>query len=339
MRSRGAWIAALLLGLAACGDEPDFRGRVRGGWLAAEYGVHDLAAPESHAALERMRALGIDWLAVGPEVHLADHTRPEIHLGEDDTELRRLIRRARVAGFRIFLLPRLEAPSFFSKPFPWRGDIAMPSAGDWETFHRNYEAMILHYARLAQQEGVDLLAIGLEYRQSSLHFPDRWRRIAGAVRTVFEGRLTYSANWWGEYDRITWWDAVDLIGIGAYFGIARHESADLRHLLVHWTPTKRRLAALSRRYDRPILFTEVGFTTFADAGMRPWRWQEDLDRPLDPRHQAACWEALLRTFAPEPWFEGLFVWRFYAGDDGIPPWEYTPEGKPAEAVLRDWFHR
>jgi hypothetical protein len=43
----------------------------------------------------------------------------------------------------------------------------------------------------------------------------------------------------------------------------------------------------------------------------------------------------------QPWFGGLFVWRFYADRHDMSQeaeWGFSPRGKLAELVLRDAFH-
>ena len=38
------------------------------------------------------------------------------------------------------------------------------------------------------------------------------------MRDVYSGKLTSSANWGGEEFSKSWWDAVDYIGVDAYYG-------------------------------------------------------------------------------------------------------------------------
>jgi hypothetical protein len=57
-----------------------------------------------------------------------------------------------------------------------------------------------------------------------------WRRVIAAVRGVTSARLTYAANF-DAYQRVAFWDALDAIGIQAYFPLtdkATSASAPLR---------------------------------------------------------------------------------------------------------------
>jgi hypothetical protein len=64
-------------------------------------------------------------------------------------------------------------------------------------------------------------------------------------------------------------------------------------------------------------------------------WLEDHDMAC----QANAYEALFRVFAHEPWWDGVFwwLWRADATAGGTGDSDFTPHGKPAEAVLRRWY--
>ena len=59
------------------------------------------------------------------------------------------------------------------------------------------------------------LVVGTQLDRT-LHFEDDWRLIIATVRRYFEGTLTYAANW-TDYEKVPFWDALDVIGIQAYF--------------------------------------------------------------------------------------------------------------------------
>ncbi|HYC78689.1 MAG TPA: hypothetical protein VEI02_13770 [Planctomycetota bacterium] len=316
--------------------------QARGVWLA-ETGGAPIDGPAGAAALRKIRDLGANAVAFGPEVHMPHHRRPELAFGERDASLRDAIRLARAAGLDVLLLPRIESPEFFRDdvdPKPWRGDVEMTSPQDGAAFYENYGRMLAHYGALAREEGCRWFCIGLEYRRLVKAHPSEWRRLAAVARRAFRGPITYSANW-DDYRDISWWDAVDLVGIGAYFELAPAPPADDARLAVGdlvrgWRPIRRELEAFAAATGRPVLFTEVGYPAFADAGYRPWEWQRP-DKRLDARAQADAWRALFRTFSDEPWWAGVFAWRFYTDPTSLPAWDYAFEGKEAEHVLRSAF--
>ncbi len=336
-------LLALVLMLLGCGGETEERGaefpRLAGAWL-----VHRDAAGFSESRfrdrLDHLQDQGYRWLALAAEPAMADVRQPNIDLDPHDDDLRRAIRAARAAGFRVLLFPRIESESFFRPEEPlWRGDIAMDSALAWSLFHDQLESMLLHYAAMAAEEGVDLLSLGLEYRQSTRAFPERWRRIIAAIRAVYPGPLTYSANWYEEFREIEFWDALDHIGVGAYFPVAGAPRASPAVMRAAWQPIRHELAALSRRFDRPVLFSEIGYPGVDQAGWKPWEWTTKVGKVVDHDHQADCYRAFLAAFADADFVSGLFVWRYEADPDGVGDMDYSPERRPAEAVIRRHLRR
>lgn len=341
------FLSALLCALAATYDPrpgPLRKDAVRGAWLAPA-GTAALDGPAGVAALKRLKALGATHVAFGPDVDMPDFRKPALRFGAHDAALRTSLRAARAEGLATFLLPRIESPAFFAPTTrpdenpPWRGNLEMPDPVAWGAFFAEYRRMIAHYGALAREEGVAWFGIGLEYRLSAQKHPAEWRKVAAEAKRAFGGPITYSANW-DDYEQIAWWDAVDAIGIGAYFELLpARAQATADEAKKGFEPWRRRLAAYSAQWKRPILFTEVGYTKFADTAFRPWEWQERRpgERSLDSAAQADAWRALFATFADEPWWKGVFVWRFYTDSAALPAWDYCPEGREAELVIRAAF--
>jgi hypothetical protein len=101
------------------------------------------------------------------------------------------------------------------------------------------------------------------------------------------------------------------------------------------------VARLASLHERPVWFVEVGYTTRRDAAVEPWLWPDDMTGVVyDEHEQARALSAVIEAFAPEPWFAGLFLWRYYADLDDVSQedaWGFSPHGKLAERVLRRAF--
>lgn len=295
-----------------------------------------------------MRRLGVLQVAVGHDVQMPSVKEPRLVWGEGDQGLRGFLRRARKQGLDTFLVPRIESPDFFRPPYPFRGDIRFDTKADWDRFHDQMEQMLVHYARLAEEEGVGLLGLGLELKHSVREHPQRWRQIIRRVRSVYRGKLTYSANWYQEWEHVKFWDALDFIGVGAYFELrpvppepadVAPGSASRQQLVARWQPILERLREVSRKYGRPVLFTEVGYAGYVDCAERPWEWagKQEKGTPIDHRVQARATGALLDVVAAEECLAGVFLWRFYTYTKGVADWEYGLQGRPALQVLREAY--
>ena len=100
------------------------------------------------------------------------------------------------------------------------------------------------------------------------------------------------------------------------------------------------LEAIARRVGRPVLLTEVGYRAVKGTAVRPHEWPDPNAREVDPAAQAAAYRVLLTALQSQPAVKGIFLWKWYTnkeGDEG--PAGFSPQGKPAEALIRQAFAR
>jgi hypothetical protein len=161
-----------LLGESRRDDAPAFApGTSKGAWLAAT-GTAPLDGPSALVLLERLKALGADSIALGPDVLQPRLDAPELEWGRDDDALRFVLRAAREYGFKTFVMPRVESPDFFKPPYPWRGTMTFERPDVRAAWYDAYRRMIRHYGRLCAEEGVATFGIGLEYRKPRRRRPE-----------------------------------------------------------------------------------------------------------------------------------------------------------------------
>ena len=96
----------------------------------------------------------------------------------------------------------------------------MTSEQDWQLWFENYERFILHYARIAEREQVEIFCICVELARTMKEREQDWCRLIDRILQSYNGPLTYAANWLGEYDDIQIWDALDYVGINAFFPLS-----------------------------------------------------------------------------------------------------------------------
>jgi hypothetical protein len=300
-------------------------------------------APVDDSHLHELTDLGVDWISQTPfgwqkhpgDPHITLSTDGHVYWGERDVGLRETTRLAQGNSVSTLLKPHIwlmDRDSGF-----WSGAIRMAREEDWEAWFASYEVFILHYARLAQDEGDDALCVGTEL-EGTTHREQEWRRIIAAVRQVYDGRLTYAANWSGEFERIAFWDALDFIGVQAYFPLSETPNPSIEALVDSWAPLRDRLAGLSERTGKRIVFTEVGYRSAPGAAIEPWLWRSE--GPSDHTTQANCYEAAFRALWNEPWFMGTFWWKWFPHwqeDRSAEDRSFTPQGKDAVAVISRWY--
>lgn len=263
------------------------------------------------------------------------------------SDTRAAIAVAHERGLQVLLKPHLWLED--RADGAWRGDID-PDAEAWEPWQRSYRDAVLEYARLGADTGVAALSIGSELTNVALAHPDFWRQLASEVREDFPGQVTYAANWDREFAEITWWDAVDAIGVDAFWPLA--ESADEvltpELCVARLGAIRDRIGAIAAANERPVILTEVGYKSATGAAYQPWEWHERRQRP-DPQLQALLYDCIGRVFGAaasgtsaagdDAWLSGVYFWNWYTSArwGGLANSDFTPRGKPAERVLHAWF--
>eukprot|EP01027_Heterolobosea_sp_BB2_P015665 GEZU01022415.1.p1 GENE.GEZU01022415.1~~GEZU01022415.1.p1 ORF type:complete len:309 (+),score=64.90 GEZU01022415.1:135-929(+) len=243
---------------------------------------------------------------------------------------------------KVMLKPQVDLTE---DPEYWRGQIGEGFNEDqWDQWFRSYSKMLLSYAHLAQQLQVEQFSISCELVTASTQ-ADHWRALISDVRRVYSGVLTDAANWgWlnatgGEETNKTWWDAVDLIGVDAYYPLlpanetGGNKPPALEEIIRAWQPIVERLQNLSLTFNRPVILTEVGYCSGScQRGTVPT--PDDLDT------QSLYYEAAIRALGVhQDWFHGMFWWNWptdaaAGGEDDVC---MTPQFKPAEWVLRKYY--
>lgn len=217
----------------------------------------------------------------------------------------------------------------------WPGEIQMKTEEDWRLWFDNYTRFILDYAILAEKLQMPMLCIGTELELTSQREQD-WRDIIGAVREVYSGQLVYAANF-TEFEKIKFWDALDFVGIQAYFPLAKDHNPELSELKKSWESHLPKIEKVVRKYKKPVIFTEIGYCNTVDAAVEPWVWpNERKEIAFSEEVQALCYEAFFETAWKKSWMAGVFFWKWYPERHEREP-DFTPQGKQAEATMRAYF--
>lgn len=258
------------------------------------------------------------------------------------TVLRTLVQ-VQEQGMRATLMP-IVLIEHTENPKQWRGVIDAQHRGGpaVERWFRAYSDFLLAHAVLAQRAGAARMVVGSELLSMEGE-RELWLELIGKVRSVFGGSLLYSANW-DHFRKVTFWDALDEIGVNGYFRLAEDGARPgFDDIVAAWEEPLADLADLSAEVGLPLVITEIGYASKVTAAAKAWCVcpNESLDQEL----QATLIEAFLEVVdrgsrgpeEPMP-FDGFFLWNWF-GFGGADDGGFTPRGKPAEDVLRRWFAR
>ncbi len=298
--------------------------------------------PADQEHVEALRAIHADYAAVMPYGFIRERNSPDIIFdtdrqwyGETREGARQYIGLLHKNGIRVMLKPQL---------WIWRGvftgELVMASEADWLRLEAAYTDFILTYATLAEETGVALFCIGTELGAFVKARPAYWEGLIAAVRERFSGRITYAANW-DTYARIPFWKSLDLIGIDAYFPLSDARNPQVTDLRAGWKRWKADIQKLQEAIGIPVLFTEYGYRSMDFTAHRPWLVDRS-DAGVNLQAQANAKRAIFEEFWDEPWFAGGFVWKWFIHHSragGAADNRFTPQNKPAQDVIRDYYRR
>jgi hypothetical protein len=306
------------------------------GWAINAHHISDL--PRYLEAVDAIADLGANTLIIVTPMYQkrADSSAIRYRRSKCPTseQLIALLERGKKRGLATILMPivLIERP----KDKQWRGVI---EPGDWDEWWASYETMIDRFVDVAIAADVDVLSIGSELNSTEDQI-DRWRAIAEHVRDGFDGIITYSANW-DRYHKVDLWPLVDLISVSSYFELERdHHGAPLDDLVSAWSAPRTELKAVARRWNRPLLISEIGYPSLPWANAHPWNYVAGRDNEPDHELQSRCWRAFFRAWtdtfteseSPVIGFCGYRWDPYHAGGDHDTG--YGIVGKPAFDVVR-----
>lgn len=304
------------------------RGFVLTGWHAGSY-----ETATSDSQLQRMAANGSDRAAIFTQWFMdtptSSHIAPDPGRTPSDAAMVHAIAIARLHGMQVTIKPQIgiRTDSWIGRAHP----------ADLTAFWADYRLMLLHYAELAAQSGATMLVIGTE--MSTLSWDQaHWRPLIAEIRARFHGQLTYAANY-DEYQRVPFWDALDLIGIDGYLPLAdaSNPAPSVQELVSAWGSRGylAAIASVSQRTGKRVLFTELGYRGGHTTAVHPNLW--NVADVTDTQAQANAYEAFYEAVAAQPWFAGIYWWE--VNPDSWWVQDYNPIGKPAEQVVVAWNAR
>lgn len=255
---------------------------------------------------------------------------PEAGRSATDAQVVKTIQQAKSAGLHVTAFPIVRLLN--GGRSDWRGKIAPTDEDAW---WESYGAFILHGALLAKAGQADRFSVGSELL-SREHQRDRWIDLIERVRLrAADLELMYSANW-DHYRPVRFWDAVDVIGVTGYWELTSDLDASAEALAAAWEGPKGELSTWARGLHRPVVLTEVGYPSL-DGGAA-WPWDETRTAAVDLEEQTRAYRAFVAAWSGAEHLQGVYFWNWF-GFGGPEDGNYTPRGKPAAEVVRQWYRR
>lgn len=292
---------------------------VRGTW----------ATPEASASLDAMADHAVTWTALSYAALQATAFSTEIPFDAEptvtDDEIVWAIRAAHERGMKVCLKPVVNVADGTWRAFIGFFDWDVPGEPSWTDWFASYRAFILHAARIAEAEGCAMLCVGCEMVRADGQ-DAHWRDLIREVREVYSGLVTYNCDKYQE-DRVTWWDAVDVVSSSGYYPIDR------------WEENLDRIEAVVAATGKPFVFLEAGCPSREGSPARPNDWQ--LAGAPSGEAQFEYYRTMFDACAGRDWVSGFFLWdwpaRLYDASDAAASDDYCPYGKPAGTLMREHY--
>lgn len=304
-------------------------------------------SPIDGTPVQNLGKIGVDWIAALPYGYYQSGN-PAIdsisncplpycpHGPASKYAVMEAIQTAHAEGMRVMLKPQLWSDT------EWIGHLSFDTELDWITFEKSYFDFIMGWVQIAISLDVEMFCVGTEIAIFAKERPQYWRNLIADIRQIYGGKLTYASNW-DDYMDISFWDALDFIGVDAYFPLLEDKTPTVCNLIKAWEPYKNELSTYTAQWNKPILFTEFGYLSVDGCAYNTWELEAQIPNlTLNEMAQANAIQALVETFAPETWWEGGFQWKWYADvlsaicESDISK-DYTPEGKMTSDILKQLY--
>ncbi len=302
----------------------------------------NLVAPRqvfSIDSLRKVKETGADWVAVVPYAFcnattgeiVFDHERQ--WWGEKQEGIIETVKMAQSLGLKVMLKPHLWVGGQ-----GWAGELEYENDSLWTVFEKNYQTYVTSYAKIADSLNVEMYCIGTEIRKSTAQRPSYWLNLIDTVREEYEGLLTYAANW-DEYDKVSFWNNLDFIGIDAYFPLSTERNPGKADLLKAWEKPIEEMKKVSLEFQKPVLFTEYGYESIDYNTIGHWNISKDsLSVNFDA--QKIAFESIYEALENSRWWKGGFIWKWHLTQGGTQNRTikaYTPQNKPVMKIIKKQF--
>lgn len=245
-------------------------------------------------------------------------------------------------GFSVMLKPHID-------PYDgnWRAFINPADRATWFT---NYGNVLVHLGQVGAQHHVELISLGTELVSMSVDQinstnTQNWLSMIQRMRAVYSGSLIYTANstdnnndpFANEKKFVGFWSSLDYAGLSAYYTISTGDNsvASLESSWDYWN--KNDIQAFSQSVGKAVLFSELGYRSVTGAHTAPWNWS--MGGSPDMTEQSNDYHALFEYWNTYSYMQGVYLWYWSTDPNagGTTSTDYTPQNKPAEQMMTQWF--
>lgn len=325
------------------------------GVVLAAYSKDKYFSYQINEELDHLADMGVEWVKVQTFLYQNNIHSSSMFVDGDrtasDESLEYIINKLHKRRFKVLL--ELVVNLKYEKSGEWMGTI---TPDNWDRWFESYNTLIEHYAKLAQKNEVEQLVVGVELT-STHRFKEKWEQIIDNTRKHYQGSIVFVANF-DVYDTVPFWDKLDAIGMNFYFPINRsadwswyqpwskvkdkYNDPSYEDLLEGWQLWVDTLDRWQKKMNKPILVTEIGYTSQRGCTYQPWsRYLGESDF----EEQYLAYKALFEVWSKKQIVDGKFDGGNYLQGIYFFNWSskkpendrsYIPS-EAAKSIIRKWF--
>ncbi len=301
------------------------------------------ASQKAVESLKKIKEIGANSFSMTPFTYMRDPNKPvkfkywEFAGGESIESMIHLMNASKKLNLTAMLKPHI-----YLGESNWPGVIEMQSDSDWKIFFSYYERWIMHYAVFAEMYHVPLFVIGNELSKTTIGHEHEWIDLTNKIRKIYNGKIIYASNWGDEFEKLTFWQHFDYIGLSQYYPLSSKDNPTDDELLTGAESVINRINAIHKKYNKSVIFTETGFR----GSKAPWKTalEKDGRNEVHLNNQARCYETLFKAIQNEKWLNGIYWWKWpsYLEYKGFTFGEgfdlYAPNNDETEKVIKQFFN-
>lgn len=263
-----------------------------------------------------------------------------------------IIKNIHDAGKKVSLMPQLYTRS--------QGYVANLNPTDRNKWFESYTLALKDFAILAEQEKVEMFSIANEMTNvvTDPENNQKWNELIDLIRSYYKGKLTLKLNCWYKEEQFesvlnaSWLEKLDYLGIAAYFDLTNKMDPTEEELQQAWYNNRHginivnHLEILSKKYNKPIIFSEIGYRNIDGSNIEPWNSDAIPPKSLsvgtgkiDHNEAIMCTKVMFDVFKAKQFWEGCFFFAWPTAPTTTNDISYSIKDKPVCTILLEEYRR
>ncbi|MDZ7648209.1 MAG: hypothetical protein U5K54_14090 [Cytophagales bacterium] len=94
--------------------------------------------------------------------------------------------------------------------------------------------------------------------------------------------------------------------------MANKQEVTLLELVNKWKAPLASIERIHKKFNKPVMFTEIGYRNDKQAAIEPWTWPSEMKEvSVSEETQALCYQAFFQSAWNKPWLAGAYFWKWY----------------------------